>query len=217
MEVKDFRLSVVIPLYNNSTVIGETLASALSQTVQEFELIVVDDGSTDGGASLVEAVRDVRVRLIRQPNLGVSAARNRGVLEARGEWIAFLDADDLWATAHLENLALAVRHTGVIGAFINLIYESLRRPLISGKVRSQRVDDYFSFALANGGYPMSSSSVLLRRDRLVDAGLFAIGEGMGEDIDMWCRFALLGRNSICRAPFGDVSRYPSFKCSRSQS
>ena len=90
------RVSIVIPLYNKANVLGDTLTCILSQTVQDFEAIVVDDGSTDGGGALVETARDPRFRLLRQANLGVSAARNRGILEAQAEWVALLDADDLW-------------------------------------------------------------------------------------------------------------------------
>jgi len=171
---------------------GDTLTCILSQTVQDFEAIVVDDGSTDEGGALVETARDPRFRLLRQANLGVSAARNRGILEAQAEWVALLDADDLWLSTHLADLVSAVQDAGVIGAFTNYIFESRGLPAVENGVPSQRVDDYFSFALANGGYPMHTSSVLFRREQLIDCGLFAVGKSMGEDIDMWCRLAFHG-------------------------
>jgi len=76
--------------------------------------------------------------------------------------------------------------------FTNCIFESRGLPSVANGVPSQRVDDYFSFALANGGYPMHTSSVLLRREQLIDCGLFAVGKSMGEDIDTWCRLAFRG-------------------------
>jgi len=186
------RVSIVIPLYDKADVLGDTLTCILSQTVQDFEAIVVDDGSTDEGGALVETARDPRFRLLRQANLGVSAARNRGILEAQAEWVALLDADDLWLSTHLADLVSAVQDAGVIGAFTNYIFESRGLPAVENGVPSQRVDDYFSFALANGGYPMHTSSVLFRREQLIDCGLFAVGKSMGEDIDMWCRLAFHG-------------------------
>jgi glycosyltransferase involved in cell wall biosynthesis len=185
-------VSVVVPLYNKADVLAEALASVLAQAMQDFELIVVDDGSTDGGSATVEALQDPRVRLIRQDNRGVSAARNRGILDARGTWIALLDADDVWTATHLTDLLSAAVDTGLIAVFSNLIPESRQVPAIPWTTPSQRVNDYFAFALANGGYPISSSSVLLRRGPLIKSGMFAVGETIGEDIDMWCRLAIRG-------------------------
>ncbi len=93
------KVSVIIPLYNKSATIERTIASVRAQSFRDFELIVVDDGSTDGSASKVTGAD---VRLIRQPNAGPGAARNRGVREARGAYLAFLDADDEWLPGYLE-------------------------------------------------------------------------------------------------------------------
>lgn len=94
-------ISVVIPCYNGAPFLGETLESALSQTIPPLEVIVVDDGSTDESADLAESFGDP-VQVIRQQNQGESVARNRGIDVARGQWIAFLDADDLWDPQRLE-------------------------------------------------------------------------------------------------------------------
>lgn len=100
-------LSVVIPLYNKAPYITRALDSVVTQTFADFEVIVVDDGSTDEGSQIVDAYNDVRVRLVRQSNWGPGAARNRGIVEARGELIAFLDADDEWLPEYLtEGVAL---------------------------------------------------------------------------------------------------------------
>lgn len=98
-------ISVVIPLYNKEKSIAQTLECMLNQTYKDFEVIVVDDGSKDNSAAIVEAFNDERIRLVRQKNGGVSAARNRGTAEARGEYVAFLDADDIWKQNHLESIA----------------------------------------------------------------------------------------------------------------
>lgn len=96
------KVSVIIPLYNKARQVRRALDSIAAQTFSGFEVIVVDDGSTDEGGRIVAAYTDARFRLIRQANAGPGAARNRGIAEAQGELIAFLDADDEWLPGYLE-------------------------------------------------------------------------------------------------------------------
>lgn len=104
-------ISVVIPAYNAASFIGETLDSCLNQTLLSTEILVVDDGSTDATADIVSAY-DPPVRLIRQKNRGEGGARNRGLEEAKGDWIAFLDADDLWVPTKLEKQLALISTSG---------------------------------------------------------------------------------------------------------
>src|SRR5690554_3840739 len=90
-------ISVVIPLYNKEKSIMNTIQSVLNQTFQDFEIVVINDGSTDKSAEIVEHIKDFRIRLVHQENQGVSAARNRGIKEAKYDWVAFLDGDDWWS------------------------------------------------------------------------------------------------------------------------
>ncbi len=94
--------SVIIPLYNKEKHIKRTLESALNQTFSDFEIIIVNDGSTDKSCEIVESISDPRIHLIHQENGGPSKARNRGIKEAKGQFIAFLDADDEWLPEKLE-------------------------------------------------------------------------------------------------------------------
>ena len=96
------RVSVIVPLFNKAGYVGRALASISSQTFADFEVIVVDDGSTDGGAEIVARHRDPRVRLVSQQNSGPGAARNRGIEQSRGLLLAFLDADDEWLPHYLQ-------------------------------------------------------------------------------------------------------------------
>ncbi len=188
-------VSIVIPLYNKADSVRQSLLCAASQVDADFEIIVVDDGSTDGGADLVKTAGVPRLRLIQQVNAGASAARNRGIAEAEGRWIAFLDADDLWSQDHLACLTQVIKRGDVVAAFSNVQLQSRAgRPLLDTAVPAQKVSDYFSFALSNGGYPTSSSSIIAQKQELIAAGLFAEAVSSGEDIDMWCRLA-------CRGPF----------------
>jgi glycosyltransferase involved in cell wall biosynthesis len=96
------KVSVVIPTYNRADIVGKTIDSALAQTFSDLEVIVVDDGSTDGTGKILEETYGDRIRYFFQANQGASVARNRGIEEARGQWIAFLDSDDLWEKDKLE-------------------------------------------------------------------------------------------------------------------
>jgi glycosyltransferase involved in cell wall biosynthesis len=206
-------VSVVVPLYNKAGVVAATLRSASNQSFKDFEIIVVDDGSTDGSAESVALVADPRLRLIRQANAGVSAARNTGIHAARGTWIALLDADDAWEPDHLETLVSAARANNASFVFGNVKLESRDGgPNISGSVPAHTVEDFFAFALRHGGYPVGSSVPLVHRGLFDQAGLFAVGVPMGEDTDMWCRLACkasvfyTGRTT---ATYHDVPRHHS--------
>ncbi len=100
--------SVVIPLYNKASHVRRAIESVLAQSVRDFELIVVDDGSTDGGLDVVRSVEDGRIHVVQQQHSGVSAARNRGAQEAAAEVVAFLDADDTWTPEFLKT-AMSLR------------------------------------------------------------------------------------------------------------
>ena len=185
-------ISVVIPLFNKARTVETTVRAALAQSFADFELLVVDDGSTDDGARRVEAIVDPRIRIIRQNNAGVSAARNSGIAAAQAEWIALLDADDLWDRDHLAEMARA-RNEGLSAIFSNHRLQSRpARPAVKPRHPPQRIDDYFAFALANGGYPIGASSIMIQREDTIACGGFAPGRPMGEDIDLWCRLACRG-------------------------
>ena len=98
-------ISIVIPLYNKEKSIEQSLRSVLSQSYDDFEVVVVDDGSTDGSVGVVEATNDPRIRFVKQENGGPSKARNTGVKNAKGEWVLFLDADDELLTGALAYFA----------------------------------------------------------------------------------------------------------------
>jgi glycosyltransferase involved in cell wall biosynthesis len=212
-------VSAVIPLYNKADCVLETVRSAASQIDADFEIVLVDDGSTDGGLGLVQAAGIPRLRIVEQSNAGVSAARNRAIRAAQGKWVAFLDADDLWAPDHLARLLNVVAGRDVVAAFSNSRLESRAgQPSIDRRIAAQEIHDYFSFALSNGGYPINTSAVIALRDELLAAGLFAEGVSTGEDIDMWCRLACRGRffyTATVSATYNDA-RSPTRRPSESE-
>jgi glycosyltransferase involved in cell wall biosynthesis len=108
MSSRPATFSVVIPAYNTADTLGEAIDSVLAQTRQDFEIIVVDDGSSDDTAAVAEGFGDRRIRVYRQENAGPSAARNRGIAEALGEYVSSLDSDDLWLPDYLAEMGRAL-------------------------------------------------------------------------------------------------------------
>src|SRR5574344_1047459 len=115
-------ISVVIPLYNKERYIERALRSVLNQTFGDFEIVVVNDGSTDASVSVVEGIEDSRIRIINQKNGGVSAARNRGIEESKYDIVAFLDADDVWKENHLSVIAELIDKYPACGVFATSYY-----------------------------------------------------------------------------------------------
>lgn len=184
--------SVVIPLYNKASTIRRALDSVFAQTFQDFEVIVVNDGSKDGGETIVASYTDNRIRLVHQANQGVSAARNRGIREAAAELVAFLDADDEWMPCFLGTvykLRIQYPNADLLGtSYIQHNSDgSKRHPVIHlDKNFEGKLEDYFATA-SSGDPPFCSSSVVIRKGRLVEVGGFPIGVPLGEDLLTWSK------------------------------
>lgn len=181
--------SVVIPLYNKELSIRNTIQSVLDQTCQDFEIVVVNDGSTDNSAAVVEAIEDDRIRLIHQKNQGVSAARNRGIEEAGYEWIAFLDGDDLWEKSHLQEISLMMQKFPGEKVFVTSFEYSDKRPMFRHP-RSEpifKVENYFKEAMKES--LMWTSIVVVHKSCIDQVGGFDEGLRWGEDWDLWARLA----------------------------
>ena len=117
--MQSVKVSVIMPAYNSEVYIRESIDSVLAQTFADFELIVVDDGSTDTTAAIVESYTDSRIRLIRQPNRGVSVARNTGLEASQGQFITFLDSDDLYYPDFLKTLHRLIQSNQTEMSFSN--------------------------------------------------------------------------------------------------
>jgi glycosyltransferase involved in cell wall biosynthesis len=187
-------ISVVIPAYNVAPYIAETLDSVLAQTLTDFEIIVVNDGSPDGD-ELEHALAPYRerIRYIRQEHRGASFARNRGVLEAHGEFIAFLDADDLWMPEYLERQLVFLREGGYDLTYADALLFG-DSPL-AGKTYMQTApsDGPVTFlSLIRYQCNVITSGVVARRLTLVEAGLFDEGLRNSQDFELWTRLARRG-------------------------
>lgn len=181
--------SIVIPLYNKELSVKSTIQSVLDQTYQNYEIIVVNDGSNDSSAEVVKNIRDNRIRIVHQENQGVSAARNLGIKEAQSEWIAFLDADDLWLENHLEELKkmitifpdAKVHATSFIFSDQRKTFKHLRTESIF------EIQNYFEQSLKE--YLIWTSVVAVHRKCFRDIGCFNTQLAIGEDLDLWARLA----------------------------
>jgi hypothetical protein len=199
------RFSIVVPLHDKAGYIAVTLASVLAQSFRDFEVVVVDDGSTDGSPFIVEdiAAREPRVRLLRQSNAGVSVARNRGIAAARGEWIAFLDADDWQHPEYLACLAgvqqAQPQADAVATRYVEFEDTGGLPPPWRVPVRSpviERITDLPARWMR--GPSLFTGSLAVRRELLQSMQpCFAPGESWGEDLDLFFRVA--ERTSIALA------------------
>jgi glycosyltransferase involved in cell wall biosynthesis len=191
------RVSVVMPAYNASRCITRAIDSVLAQSRYiGIEIIVVDDGSTDNTAQVVKNY-DPKVRYIYQLNAGVSAARNTGIAAAKGQWIAFLDADDEWLPEKLQRqMELISRNPDLRWCGANYYRDSgtRREPMYSVKAISgalagrDYVENYFRLA-GKMRFGIETQTAVVRRDVFDELGGFEPGRDIGEDLDMWWRIA----------------------------
>jgi GT2 family glycosyltransferase len=181
-------VSVVIPTYNRAHLIGRALGSVAAQTRPAEEIIVVDDGSTDGTAEAV-AKMAAGVRVLRQEHAGVSAARNRGIAAARGEWIAFLDSDDVWLPRKLERQVDFVgAHPGAEACQTDEIWMRNGVRVNPGRRHHKPSGDIFLASLDL--CLVSPSAAMLRRETLARVGGFDAGLAACEDYDLWLRLSV---------------------------
>lgn len=214
----DKLISIVIPLYNKESSIRKTLQSIFHQTYQHFEIIIVDDGSTDNSSAIVESYNDPRIRLIKQDNAGVSSARNKGIQHSKGDYVAFLDADDEWDNDYLE------RHIDLIKRFseCSLFSINYRFKYLDGKIENTTLnglscqaaavmDNYFVVA-SKSHCPIWTSSVVIRKNALLAIGGFPVGVTSGEDLLTWAKLAVKYRICFDKRPGATYNIPVPFNC-----
>lgn len=187
--------SVIIPLFNKERYIKHAVNSVFAQTFDDFELIVVDDGSSDQGMEKVEAILDPRIKLYAQKNSGASAARNFGVEKALGEHIALLDADDVWEKNHLTEFYRSIQKFPDAALYCNAYRIILpggfsHRAIYNLPQKNEIVPvvDYFKASIV---HPLANSnSVMFKKKDFIEIGGFDPYIFCSEDIDLWIRFAL---------------------------
>ena len=191
------KISVIIPAYNVAPYIGETLRSVFAQTFTDFEVIVINDGSpdTEEFERVLTPFRE-RLRYLKQENRGASAARNAGLRAARGEFVAFLDADDLWLPNYLEDQLAVIRERkcDLVCADALIVGESpdAGRTYFEAVMETAPPREVTFLDLLSGERSLITSGVLVRRERVLEAGLFDEQLRNAQDFDLWLRLARSG-------------------------
>ena len=182
---------IVMPLFNKEIYVSRTIEGVLAQSYEDWRLFIVDDGSSDGSVTAVERFGDPRIMLIRQANAGPGAARNTGILAGKADWIAFLDADDLWMPDHLAALA-ALRQQFAEAVLIGTAYRHWTGRDVTALPPggSGRLIRYFHEASRRRA-PFYTSSAAFSR-KAVDAVGLLEHVTVGDEMDLWARLALHG-------------------------
>ncbi len=201
MEYPKAKVSIVIPLYNKAPYVERAVRSVLNQTFSDFELIVIDDGSEDGGDRIVEAIKDPRIRLIRQENAGPGDARNHGIELAQGQFIAFLDADDLWLPGKLQDQTnFMLKHPEVELSATNYT----RHPDVADKPKWRLPPEQrwwicsSIFTAYVKGFRPCTPTVMVTTAAIRDAGGFPTDVRSGEDVYTWFKVGVKTRVAFGR-------------------
>jgi glycosyltransferase involved in cell wall biosynthesis len=182
-------ISVIIPVYNGEGTIQETIKSVLNQTLSTLELLVINDGSQDSTFEIVSSIKDPRLTIFSYPNTGLAATRNRGISLASGDYISFIDADDLWTPDKLEAQFNALQENpqaAVAYSWTDWIDESSE--LLGRGVYNTQQGEVFAKLLLND-FVANGSNPLIRRQALTEVGGFDESLSAAEDWDMWLRLA----------------------------
>jgi glycosyltransferase involved in cell wall biosynthesis len=191
-----YKVSIIIPLFNKESYIKNTLNSILNQTEKKFEIIIVDDGSTDKSLEIVEKFTDNRIKLFKQNHGGVSVARNFGVSQAQCDFIAFLDADDEWDDTYLETMLDLKQEYPIAGIYLTSFRYREDNKIKTNKKRISYsvekpilITNYFNLIL-KGVIKMSPSCIALNKKIFLEEKGFKIDASWGEDQDLWGRISL---------------------------
>lgn len=193
------QVSVVIPAYNAMQYLPETLESVLKQTFTDFEVLIVNDGSSDNVIDWVSQVKDPRVKLISQTNQGLSGARNTGILNAQGEYVAFLDADDLWESSKLEKQVRCLNDNPEVGLVHTPMILVDEHGKSTGRVISSDAEGNVFKELLQRNF-IACPSVIVRRSCFETVGVFNRSLRSIEDWDMWIRIASRYTFAVIKEP-----------------
>ena len=212
-------VTVVIPCYNSLRYIAETMETVLKQTYQDFEVLVVNDGSTDGTADWVNVLsdREPKVRMVSQANQGLAGARCTGVTNARGKYVAFIDDDDLWELTKLAKQVNSLESNPQAGLCYTwtALTDSEGKP--TGRVIASNAEGNVWQAMTEMNIVCCGSTPMIRRSCFDDVGLFDRQVSPSDDWDMWWRIAAKYEFTVIKEPLILYRQHPnnsSKKCDR---
>ncbi|HEY9633636.1 MAG TPA: glycosyltransferase family A protein [Coleofasciculaceae cyanobacterium] len=202
------KVSVVIPAYNAMAYLPETVDSVLRQTFTDFEVLIINDGSSDNIVEWASGVKDPRVKLISQENQGVSIARNTGIAQAQGEYIAFLDADDLWEATKIEAQVRCLDSNPEVGLVHTWMLLVNKQGKSTGRVMSSQAEGNVWKQLVEKN-TIACSSVMVRRCCFETIGVFEPNLNFAEDWDMWIRIASRYPFAVIKQPLYYYRQLPN--------
>ncbi len=205
------KVSVIIPAYNAMTYFPKTIESVLQQTFTDFEVIIVNDGSSDGIEEWVNTITDNRVKLISQKNQGAATARNTGIAHAKGEYIAFLDSDDLWEPSKLEKQVYCLENNPDIGLVYAWISSIDANGNSRGKIYANHIEGNVWEKLIEENIVRSCSAAMLRRECFEKLGVFDTNLKFAEDWEMWIRIATSYSFAVIKEPLVCYRHHPNNK------
>ena len=199
------KYSVIVPLYNKAPYVRKALESIVSQTFTDLECIVINDGSSDNSLEVVKnfvdefKIYDIRFKIVDQINAGVSAARNNGVKESKGEYVCFLDADDWWKPTFLEEMDKLIKEYPDAGIYAsNYIYYKPGKTHVALSLPRGYIN--YPDAYLHGEMPVTSITTCLPRKVFDEMGGFPIGIKLGEDFLLWAKTAIKYKVAFCEKP-----------------
>ncbi|HIB46738.1 MAG TPA: glycosyltransferase family 2 protein [Flavobacteriaceae bacterium] len=213
--------SIVIPLYNKQHTIGRTLQSVLQQQYENFEVLIINDGSTDSSLEAVATCSDSRIRIISTENAGVSAARNIGLKHAQYQWIAFLDADDWWDDSFLRVMATLIEqfseHAIIATSRTHVFQTYEQRYLHKFLPKKGEVGALDHFQVISEGLPsMHTCSTIFNRSLFKTEAPFKIGMEMHEDHELWMRLAVSNSVLFLNSPLAFYNKQNKHSASSKQ-
>lgn len=195
------KVSVIIPAYNAITYLPRALVSVSRQSFTDFEVLIINDGSSDNLEQWFTELIDPRVKLIGQQNKGVAAARNTGIAQSQGEYIAFLDADDLWEPTKLEKQVCCLENNPQVAlAHTNMGLVDWQGKSLGRVIQSPAEGDALKKILQQN--TIVTSSVMIRKSCLEKVGVFDINLRSSEDWDLWVRIAAIYPLAVIKEPLG---------------
>ena len=198
------KFSVIIPLYNKAPYVRKALETVCAQTYREYEIIVINDGSTDNSAIIAEeylnGVESISYKILSQQNAGVSAARNKGVAQSHGDYIAFLDADDWWEPTFLEKMAQLIEDYPEVGLYAsNYVYYKPGKTHVALNIPTGYINYPKAYSESNA-MPIFTGAAMISRKVFDEMGGFPLGIKLGEDFLLWAKTAMHYPVVFCEEP-----------------